>query len=264
MVRNSLAPPGTMLNDRRRGRADPGRGGGRRERPLVLRTRSFHPARRSEMCGTAPSPKWPSQRGEPRSPPPCCCSPTQLPPPDTAPSYRGAERSSSIPPRPPDTAPSHRGAEGSSSIPPRPPDTAPSHRGAEGSSSIPPRPPDTAPSHRGAEGSSSIPPRPPDTPQSHRGAERSSSIPPRPPDTAPSHRTGKSMTLLPSLPKAVVFEQPKPGGFSTRALPWRAPGPAHAVGEKNTNSQPFRPDSPLQRELSTHPQRQVQHLKEEK
>ncbi|XP_032923023.1 uncharacterized protein LOC116999955 [Catharus ustulatus] len=164
MVRNSLAPPGTMLNDRRRGRADPGRGGGRRERPLVLRTRSFHPARRSEMCGTAPSPKLPSQRGEPRSPPPCCCSPTRLPP----------------------------------------------------------------------------------------------------PDTAPSHRTGKSMTLLPSLPKAVVFKQPKPGGFSTRALPWRAPGPAHAVGEKNTNSQPLRPGSPLQRELSTHPQRQVQHLKEEK
>ncbi|XP_032941985.1 uncharacterized protein LOC117010953 [Catharus ustulatus] len=77
-------------------------------------------------------------------------------------------------------------------------------------------------------------------------------------------RTGKSITLLPSLPKSVVFEQPKPGGFSTRALPWRAPGPACAVGEKNTNSQPFGPDSPLQRELSTHPQRQVQHLKEEK
>ncbi|XP_042636096.1 uncharacterized protein LOC117010908 [Catharus ustulatus] len=77
-------------------------------------------------------------------------------------------------------------------------------------------------------------------------------------------RTGKSITLLPSLPKAVVFEQPKPRGFSTRALPWRAPGPAHAVGEKNTNSQPFGPDSPLQPELSTHPQSQVQHLKGKK
>ncbi|RMC07925.1 hypothetical protein DUI87_15396 [Hirundo rustica rustica] len=34
--------------------------------------------------------------------------------------------------------------------------------------------------------------------------------------------------------------------------------------EKNTNSQPFRPDSSLQRELSTHPQKQVQYLKEKK
>ncbi|RMC08001.1 hypothetical protein DUI87_15473 [Hirundo rustica rustica] len=36
------------------------------------------------------------------------------------------------------------------------------------------------------------------------------------------------------------------------------------ICEKNTNSQPFRPDSSLQRELSTHPQKQVQYLKEKK
>ncbi|KAM7053392.1 uncharacterized protein M8220_004479 isoform 1-T2 [Acridotheres tristis] len=96
-----------------------------------------------------------------------------------------------------------------------------------------------------------------------------------------SVRTWKITTLLLSLPRAVVFEQPKPRGFSTRGLCWRAPGSARAVGsagtrgngvpepcplrlcfplrtdtesglsEKNTNSQPFRPDSPCS-ESSAH------------
>ncbi|KAM7048165.1 uncharacterized protein M8220_005783 isoform 2-T2 [Acridotheres tristis] len=94
-------------------------------------------------------------------------------------------------------------------------------------------------------------------------------------------RTWKITTLLLSLPRAVVFEQPKPRGFSTRGLCWRAPGSARAGGsagtrgngvpepcplrlcfplrtdresglsEKNTNSQPFRPDSPCS-ESSAH------------
>ncbi|XP_077639229.1 uncharacterized protein LOC144246247 [Lonchura striata] len=41
----------------------------------------------------------------------------------------------------------------------------------------------------------------------------------------------KIIKLLPSLPEASVFKQPKPRGFSTRGVHWRAPGPAHAVGE---------------------------------
>ncbi|KAM7043415.1 uncharacterized protein M8220_007378 isoform 2-T3 [Acridotheres tristis] len=94
-------------------------------------------------------------------------------------------------------------------------------------------------------------------------------------------RTWKITTVLLSLPRAVVFEQPKPRGFSTRGLCWRAPGSARAGGsagtrgngvpepcplrlcfplrtdresglsEKNTNSQPFRPDSPCS-ESSAH------------
>ncbi|XP_039922407.1 uncharacterized protein LOC120753781 isoform X1 [Hirundo rustica] len=53
---------------------------------------------------------------------------------------------------------------------------------------------------------------------------------------------------------------------------WRVPGPVPPAegrflrfpSEKNMNSQTFRPGSPLQRELSAHPQRQFQHLKERK
>ncbi|XP_039923193.1 uncharacterized protein LOC120754088 isoform X1 [Hirundo rustica] len=59
--------------------------------------------------------------------------------------------------------------------------------------------------------------------------------------------------------------------------PWpkffrRVPGPVPPAegrflrfpSEKNMNSQTFRPGSPLQRELSAHPERQFQHLKERK
>ncbi|KAL9852137.1 uncharacterized protein GJ701_004689 isoform 1-T2 [Geothlypis trichas] len=35
-------------------------------------------------------------------------------------------------------------------------------------------------------------------------------------------RAGKIIKLLPSLPKALVFKQPKARGLSTRALRWRA------------------------------------------
>ncbi|XP_058280243.1 uncharacterized protein LOC120766092 isoform X2 [Hirundo rustica] len=58
-------------------------------------------------------------------------------------------------------------------------------------------------------------------------------------------------------------------GPSAEGLRRRFPVPTSrsspaAASEKNTNSQPFRPDSSLQQELSTRPQRQVQHLKERK
>ncbi|KAM7025985.1 uncharacterized protein M8220_013292 [Acridotheres tristis] len=49
-----------------------------------------------------------------------------------------------------------------------------------------------------------------------------------------SVRTWKITTLLLSLPRAVVFEQPKPRGFSTRGLCWRAPGSARAGGSAGT------------------------------
>lgn len=38
------------------------------------------------------------------------------------------------------------------------------------------------------------------------------------------------LKLVPSLPKALVFEQPNPRSSGPTSLYWRAPGPARGVG----------------------------------
>ncbi|KAM7022225.1 uncharacterized protein M8220_016910 isoform 2-T12 [Acridotheres tristis] len=92
-------------------------------------------------------------------------------------------------------------------------------------------------------------------------------------------RTGEIITLLPSLQELWCLssqsQEASAPEFSRNDRKWGARAVSHqavfpsedresGLSEKNTNSRPFRPDSPLQQELSTHPQRQVWHLKEKK
>ncbi|KAM7033988.1 uncharacterized protein M8220_012048 [Acridotheres tristis] len=69
-----------------------------------------------------------------------------------------------------------------------------------------------------------------------------------------------TVTYFPAKEKSL--SQFPDGSLEQRAGTQTAPGFLSGGSEKNTNSQPFRADSPLQQELSTHPQSQVQHLKE--
>ncbi|XP_064507462.1 uncharacterized protein LOC135412631 [Pseudopipra pipra] len=81
-----------------------------------------------------------------------------------------------------------------------------------------------------------------------------------PPDLEPWLLPGK-----PGVKVAALRGKIRAPGGTGRLLQQEFPMELRAFPrEKNRNSQPPRPDSPLQPELSTHPERQFQHLKEKK